>query len=91
MKKDALSRLITDYPDHRLIFIYPHSEYDYTSGGIHSIEVDKYYEEDDRFYLFGDDFDDLVELYVDNMTEEEAVKKAEDADWEDCIVVYITS
>ena len=89
--KDTLSRLITDYPDHRLIFIYPHSEHDYTSGGIHSIQIDKYYEEDDRFYLRGD-FDDLVEFYEDNMTEEEeAVRKAEDADWEECIVVYITS
>jgi hypothetical protein len=89
MKKDILSRLITDYPNYRLIFIYPHSEHDYTSGGIHSIQVDKYYEDDDRFYLWSD-FDDLVEFY-EEFTTEEAVRKAEDADWEECIVVYITS
>lgn len=68
-RSEQLAKLISMYPDHELIFMYPDepSEYGYTMGHITKIIVDKYWVDDERVWLYYEDYDLILDQYRDWM------------------------
>lgn len=67
-----------------------------------SAELDKYYVSSERVYKYSDDFEELVERWIDNnyedyegLTDDELEAKATEIingyEWTDAIIVYIES
>ena len=103
-KVSTLLELIKQYPDYEIVPMVAtecvfDDSFGYWMGEWGSAKVTKYWCGDERLYQY-DDFEELVEEWIDNnyedypeMSEHELEEKAEEyvnsLDWKDAIVVYI--
>jgi hypothetical protein len=92
----TLLELIKQYPDYEIVPMVAtecvfDDSFGYWMGEWGSARVTKYWCGDERIYQY-DDFDELVEEFVDNNYEycpEIAKEYVNSLDWKDAIVVYI--
>ena len=101
-----LLELIKEYPDYEIVPMVDRDcvfddSFGYWMGNWGSAEVTKYWISDERVYQYND-FDELVEEWIDNNyedfpetsddeLEEMAKKVVSEYEWVDAIVVYINS
>ncbi|HHX60356.1 MAG TPA: hypothetical protein GX707_06415 [Epulopiscium sp.] len=80
----------------------PSDDFSYWMGEWGSAEIDKYYCSDERVYFKGDDFEELVDDWIDNnyeryprasdeLIEERAAAEIESYDWVKAIIVKINN
>lgn len=102
-----LMKLASENPDYKIIpmvdiDVCASDDYNYWAGSFGKPRIDEYYVNDERIYFKRDDFEDLVQEYIDGLDEETLSKFYDDAElekhaeehienlgWEKVILVYI--
>ncbi|MCA1021544.1 hypothetical protein [Halobacillus litoralis] len=71
-KTKQLAETVQNYPDHKLIFMYPEegSDYPYTMGYPSKVIVDEYWVDDERCWLRKEDEYEMFDHYADNKFDE---------------------